>query len=192
MSNPIDEAVFNLLAERAAESEWPEPIDGDQLLHAVSNFFARYLHCSEHQRTVLALWVLHTYSYQAAQVTPYLSIQSAQKQSGKTHCLVLLQLLCENAAFVSGLTTSTLFKLLQGPAATLLLDESQASVGTRNRNKAPVLRAALAGGSLAAAGLDPVLRPEPRNKFCPKAFAGRGPLPQDLADLSIPIILEPP
>ncbi len=191
MSNPIDEAVFNLLSERAAESEWPEPIDGDQLLHAVSNFFARYLHCSEHQGAVLALWVFHTYSYQAAQVTPYLAIQSAQKQSGKTRCLVLLQLLCENAAFVSGLTTSTLFKLLQGPAGTLLLDESQASVGTRNRNKAPVLRAALAGSSLAATGLDPVLRPEPRNKFCPKAFAGRGPLPQDLADLSIPIILEP-
>ncbi|HLJ25120.1 MAG TPA: DUF3631 domain-containing protein [Candidatus Angelobacter sp.] len=160
------------------------------VLSQVSGFIGRYLQCSDHQRTVLALWVLHTYCFYTAQVTPYLSIQSTHKQSGKTLCLQLLNLLCEDPALTSGFTVSNLtLRMKLEPVATLLLDECQGTVGTRARSKAPALRAILAGSYHLGLGYTSAV--EDYNVFCPKAFAGRGQLPEELADRSLPIILEP-
>ncbi len=160
------------------------------VLSQVSGFIGRYLQCSDHQRTVLALWVLHTYCFYTAQVTPYLSIQSTHKQSGKTLCLQLLNLLCEDPALTSGFTVSNLtLRMKLEPVATLLLDECQGTVGTRARSKAPALRALLAGSYHLGLGYTGAV--EDHNVFCPKAFAGRGQLPEELADRSLPIILEP-
>src|SRR5215472_6403571 len=169
--------------------KFDEPIDGNALLNQVSQFIGRYLQCSEHQRTVLALWVLHTHITTAAQVTPYLAIQSAQKQSGKTLCLQLLSLLCADPALTSGFTANTLTRRIDGPISTILLDECQATVGTRSRSKAPALRAILASGYHSGPGYTDATHE--RNTFSPKAFAGMGQLPEALADRSISIILEP-
>src|SRR5947209_8173467 len=71
------------------------PEEGSVLLDEVTEFIGRYLQCSEHQRTVMALWIFHTHCLPAAQVTPYLAIQSSEKESGKTLCLELLSMLCD-------------------------------------------------------------------------------------------------
>jgi hypothetical protein len=166
-----------------------EDIDGDQLLQDVSAFIGRYLHCSEHQRILLALWAMHTHAFVGIQVTPYLAIQSAEKQSGKTLCLHLLSLLCNDPVFTAGFTVNTLSRRLDERICTVLLDERQGTIGTRARSKNPALRAVLAGGFDAGAGLTD--SKEERNIFAPKAFAGMGELPQALADRSISIILKP-
>src|SRR5579872_6196758 len=157
----------------------------------VSEFIGRYLQCSEHQRTVLALWVLHTYCFPAAQVTPYLYIRSAHKQSGKTLCLQLFALLCEGSALTSGVfkASDLALPMPAKPISALLLDECHATIGTRSRSKGPTLRGLLAGSFHLLHGHGNIA--QERNAFCPKAFAGFGPLPEDLADRSIPIILEP-
>ncbi|HEY6350490.1 MAG TPA: DUF3631 domain-containing protein, partial [Candidatus Angelobacter sp.] len=152
-------------------------------------FIGRYLQCSEHQRTVLALWVLHTHCSTAAQVTPYLAIQSAQKQSGKTLCLKLLSLLCDFPALTAGFTANALTRRIDGLISTVLLDECQATFGTRSRSKGPALRAILASGYHCGLGYTDATHE--RNAFCPKAFAGMGQIPEALADRSISIILEP-
>ena len=55
----------------AKDAPAPAPTeDGNELLEEVTEFLARYLQCSEHQRSLLALWVLHTYCFCAARVTP--------------------------------------------------------------------------------------------------------------------------
>src|SRR5215470_17795917 len=70
-------------------------------LDDVLTFLARYLYCTDHQRTLIALWILHAHCFSAAEVTPYLSIQSAMEQSGKTLSLQLLSLLCPNPALTA-------------------------------------------------------------------------------------------
>src|SRR5689334_7342786 len=45
-----------------------------KILDDLCAFLARYLQCSDDQRTVLALWVLHTWCFAAARSTPYLAI----------------------------------------------------------------------------------------------------------------------
>ena len=173
----------------AADLDKFESMDGDQLLTQVTEFIGRYLQCTDHQRTVLALWVLHTHCLPAAQVTPYLAIQSAEKQSGKTLCLQLLNLLCDAPALTAGFTANTLTRRIDGPISTILLDECQATVGTRNRSKGPTLRAILSSGFHCGPGYTDATHE--RNAFAPKAFAGMGQLPEALADRSIPIILKP-
>jgi hypothetical protein len=174
----------------APDSAPAEPVDANQMLHDVSAFIARYLHCSGHQRTVLAFWILHTYTYFAADVTAYLSVQSAQPQAGKTTCLQVLGLLTTSPALTSGLTAGNLlFRIGHAPPSAILLDECQATLGTCSRPKAPGLRALLATNYYVAHGyMGPV---KSREAFMPKAFAGRGPLPEELAELSLPIILQP-
>lgn len=172
-----------------AELDALDSINGDQLLKEISEFIGRYLQCSEQQRTVLALWVLHTYCLPAAQVTPYLAIRSAEKQSGKSLCLRLLSLLCDHPALTASFTANTLSRRIDGPISTVLLDECQATLGTRNRSKSPALRAVLAGGFECGPGYTDATHE--RNIFAPKAFAGMGQLPESLADRSISIILRP-
>src|SRR5215467_6537105 len=89
-----------LLREIDDPENTPEhvPLDGDLLLQQVNEFLARYLVCSEHQRNLMALWVLHTHCYYVAHVTPYLAIQSTRKQSGKSLCLHLLKMLSARPA----------------------------------------------------------------------------------------------
>lgn len=187
MSNP------NLLPTLAEANQIAmddfEPVDGNKLLNDVSEFIGRYLQCSEHQRTVLALWALHTHCISAAQVTPYLAIQSAEKQSGKTLCLQLLKLLCNDPALTASFTASTLSRRIDAAPSTILLDECHAVLGTRNRSKGPALRAILASSYHCGIGYTDATRE--RNLFAPKAFAGMGQLPEALADRSIPIILRP-
>jgi hypothetical protein len=172
-----------------ADLENLDSITGDQLLQEISEFIGRYLQCSDHQRTVLALWVIHTYCLPAAQVTPYLAIRSAEKQSGKSLCLRLLSLLCDHPALTASFTANTLTRRIDGPISTVLLDECQATLGTRNRSKSPALRAVLASGFECGPGYTDATHE--RNIFAPKAFAGMGQLPEALADRSISIILRP-
>ncbi|HEV3038136.1 MAG TPA: DUF3631 domain-containing protein [Candidatus Angelobacter sp.] len=161
---------------------------GAQLLDQVADFLGRYLQCSEHQRNLMALWCFHTHYWPSARVTPYLSIQSAEKQSGKSLCLQLLSLLCNSPVLTVGFTTSALIQHLDD-SPTLLIDECQATLGSRARPKNPALRAILASGFQVGPGYTG--KSGQRNLFSPKAFAGRAPLPEELADRSIPIILSP-
>ena len=169
----------------------PEPnsVESHELLEHITAFIGRYLQCSEHQRTILALWVLHTYALTGAQITPYLAIQSAEKQSGKTLCMQLLSMLCDSPAHTVGFTANSLTRRIDGPISTVLLDEFQATIGTRNRPKSPALRAVLSSGFNCGAGYTDAKHE--RNTFAPKAFAGMGQLPEALADRSISIILKP-
>jgi hypothetical protein len=183
--------VLEVKSATVPQPEPPKPTRSQKMLDDVCAFLGRYLQCSPHQRTVLALWILHTYCFGAARSTPYLAIQSSRKLSGKTLCLRLLALLCANPALTSGYTASALVKRIHsspGQVPTFLLDESPATLGSRCRSKNSRLRAILVSGFQPGIGysnhsLECTI-------FSPKAFASTGDLPEPLADCSLPIILQ--
>src|SRR5215471_2381899 len=142
--------------------------NGADLLDQVERFLSRYLECSDHQRAVMALWVLHTHCVVAAQVTPYLAIQSAEKQSGKTLCLQLLSMISADSALTTTYTAAGLSRRTDEVIPTVLLDEFQATIGTRSRSKSPVLRAVLSSGFQLGPGY--TTGTGERNLFAPKAF----------------------
>src|SRR5215510_15285678 len=119
---------------------------GADLLDRIDRFISRYLECSDYQRIIMAYWVLHTHCLGAAQVTPYLAIQSSEKQSGKSLCLQLLSMIAAESALTTSYTASSLSKRTDEVIPTVLLDEFQATIGTRARSKSPLLRAVLSSG----------------------------------------------
>src|SRR5205807_1354317 len=108
------------------EAPKPDPVPFTQTFDALRNVIAEFLVCSEHQRTILALWIVHTYCFEAFPYTPYLNIYSPEKQSGKTVCLQVLRYLANNTWMPGGgLTASRIMERIAQDRPTLLLDDWQ-------------------------------------------------------------------
>jgi hypothetical protein len=66
----------------------PAPtLEVGEVLDAVAGTVRQYVVMTEHQADAVALWVAHTHALDAADASPYLSITSAEKESGKTRLL---------------------------------------------------------------------------------------------------------
>src|SRR5689334_9525486 len=86
-------------------------------------FIRRYVVLTDEQALACALWVLHTYAVDAADVTPYLSITSAEKQSGKTVLLDVLEGIVHKPWRAVTPSAAVTFRTIEKDAPTLLLDE---------------------------------------------------------------------
>lgn len=94
------------------------------ILDRIHAYITRYVAFSEPaQADVLALFVLHTHAFQYARTTPYLYVTSAEKQSGKTRTLEVLETICRNATRADNLTSSVMFRLIEHLSPTLMVDE---------------------------------------------------------------------
>jgi hypothetical protein len=186
-ANPKEISMTELEPSTPETTAFPPP---PEMLSRVVDFIGHHLQCTQEQRIVLALWIIHTHCFTAFFTAPYLDIHSSQKQAGKSICLELLSLLCNESWLTCGFTSSILAQRVNHEPLTLLLDEREATLGSARRPKSPVLLAML------NSGFQKSVSHQDRNTpcldiFCPKAFAGTAPLPESLAQRSIPIFLEP-
>lgn len=185
-----------LLALVKDTPEWkPEVVDGARLLDHVAAYIRRFMSLSESQARVAAVWAVHTHTFDAADSTPYLAITSAEKQSGKTRLLEVLETLVENPWFTGRVTAAVLTRKIDAEGPTLLLDESDAAFGGE-REYAEALRGVLntghrrGGKASCCVGQGANIGFKDFSTFCPKAIAGIGKLPDTVADRSIPIRLK--
>ena len=168
-------------------------------LAAVRAFIRRFVAFpSEHEPVAVALWVAHARLFERLkgrfETSPILAITSAEKQSGKTRVLDVLELLVPEPRRMVLPSEAVVYTVLaQDPRPTLLLDEADAIFGPRSAEKYEGLRAILNSGNRAGS---PVLRVkldgrrrevEAFDVFGPKVVAGIGDLPDTVADRSIPI-----
>jgi len=102
-------------------------IEGHVLLDSIKSLIRRYVFLSEHQARIVATWVVHTHTFDAADSTPYLAITSAEKQSGKTRLLEVFLTLVANPWFTGRVTAAVLTRKIDVERPTLLLDESDAA-----------------------------------------------------------------
>jgi hypothetical protein len=169
---------------------------GRALLDRLTAFLGQYLSCSPDQLDLLALWALHTYCFSSAPASPSLYIHSREKQSGKTLCLELLSLVSSQPWLHTAVAPSVVLHQLQAEdfAGCLLFDDCHVTFGSSRMN--PRLQGVITAGfkshgrhSFSYRG-EEIMEAMRVNVFCPKAFAGQG-LPPCLAELSIPVALEP-
>ena len=172
-----------------------EPPNLASLLDDVRALIRRYVIVDDAQADALALWAAHTHALAAAEATPYLAVNSAEKRSGKTRLLETLSLLVARPWLTGRVTAAMLVRKLAKETPTLLLDESDAAFKAE-KEYAATLQAILNSGyrhggcaSLCVkVGGDFDLRDFP--VFGPKAIAGIGTLPDTIADRAIPIALK--
>ncbi len=183
-------------AARAAHLEAVAPLYGlAGYLEAVRRFLCRYVAFpSEHEPVAVALWVAHAHLVDRFDVSPILTVTSAEMRSGKTRVLDCLELLVPQPFRVVIPSEAVVYTVLaQRPRPTMLLDEADAVFGPRTAEKYEGLRAILNSGNRRGT---PVLRVKLDGKrrevdafdvFGPKAIAGIGKLPDTVADRAIPI-----
>jgi hypothetical protein len=163
-------------------------------LEVVAKFVRRFVVLSDDQVVALALYVVHTHCYEAAETTPYVSVTSAEKQSGKTRLLEVLELLVGNPLPTANISDAALFRAITERKPTLLFDEVDAIFGPKARDREDLrgmLNAGYRRGAVALRmGGQNMRKLEAFPVFCPKVFAGIGELPDTIRDRCIRIRLE--
>lgn len=164
-----------------------------ELLAKNVEFLQRYLSLSNSQVHVLALWIVHTYSIEAADSTPYLNIFSPEKRAGKTRLLEVLSLLVRRPWFSSNASAAAIARIVSERKPSVLLDEADAFFAATESERSETLRGILnagfrRGGAYSrCVGQGAAMKVEDLDVFSPKAIAGLRELPDTLADRSIPI-----
>jgi uncharacterized protein DUF3631 len=164
------------------------------LLDVVAIQLRRYVVLSPEQTAAVALWVFHTHVIDAAQATPYLSVHSAQKESGKSRLLEVLELLVRTPLPTANISDAALFRVISEQKPTLLFDEVDAIFGPKARDRED-LRGMLNAGYRRGArvyrmGGNRMIELQAFEVFSAKALAGIGKLPDTIASRSIPIRLK--
>ena len=190
-------------APQAKETEASKPLVTPrlaELLDEIVKTLRRYVVFPlPEQPVVISLWVLHTWSFEAFDYTPYLSVWAASKRAGKSRVLDVLELLVKNPIKTeSGSSAALIRSINEKNPPTFLLDEvdklytgKKSSEGeadstcrffnARYRRGAKFLRCVGQGAAIEAKEFP---------AFCRKATAGIGRcLPDTVADRSIPIEL---
>ena len=172
----------------AASEPHPSFVEGAALLDELAAIFKRFLALPNHADTTLALWVLHTYAFEASAITPRLAVTAPEKRCGKTTLLEIVAALASNSQMSSNITSAATFRLIEMARPTLLIDEADTFLAQQEE-----LRGVLNSGHRR---MGQVVRVEERNgEFVPVAFSTLAPvaiamigkLPSTLADRSIEI-----
>ena len=164
---------------------WPEEVDGAHLLDEITETFKRFLILPDHGAEAIALWILHSWSIEAAYISPLFILESPEKRCGKTTALNLIGALGPSPIPASSISPASLFRAVEKYQPLLLIDEADRALknseelnciinASHNRNSAVVIR---------TVGEDH----EPRmfRTWCPKAIAAVGRLQGTLEDRGI-------
>ena len=179
--------VGALIAE--AEPIPPAP-EISQLLNRIRGFIKRFIFISSKETDTLALWVMHTWIFQHSLYTPYMNIHSAEKDSGKTLLLDVLEGIVNNGLAFGSTTVASLRYTINESHPTVLYDETDVAIrGDQDDSLRGLLNNGFRkgrghrkmvghGGAGGSTELD---------IFCPKAFAGLERLFKTVESRSIPI-----
>jgi putative DNA primase/helicase len=134
----LDDKVEAIRKKRAALDDdalphwkvdpWPEPVDGAELLNSIKQVFRRYIVLPKGADIALALWVLHAWTYDAGDISPFLVLVSPTKRCGKTSTLIVLLYLTPRSELSSNITGPALFRYIEQSHPTLLIDEADSFV----------------------------------------------------------------
>src|SRR5947209_11285420 len=159
-----------------------------QTLDDLEALISTHLVCSKAQRTVLALWILHTYSYTSFLTTPYLNVFSPVEESGKSTCMAVLRGLCAQSWWAAGVSPSAFKRKITAERPTVLLDNWHTVF--RGADKQQMTGFLLSGCDMVrdlCFNTDDPANAGEECTFSPKAFAGLESLPPVLARRCIPI-----
>lgn len=169
----------------------PQPFADQGLVPDIAALIKKYVALpSDDHAIVLALWVIHTWTWEHTRTTPYLYINSDGPQCGKTLLIEVLEMLVRNPMRATSMTQSVLFRAIDTFDPTLLWDEiDTVFAGSRNEPHRNILNAGYKRGGWVYR----IFQQQPRkyDTFCPKLLAGinNGFLPATVKDRCIPMKL---
>jgi Protein of unknown function (DUF3631)/DnaB-like helicase N terminal domain len=162
-------------------------------LDAIVAFVRRFVVVTFEQADAIALWVMHTHVFERFDCSPYLAASSAEKRSGKSRLLAVLELLVARPWSVVRPSEAVAYRKIARDRPTLLLDETDTIFGRGSEHEG--LRALLNAGNQSGVVVPRCAGPqrdrlEEFEVYCPKALAGIGRLPDTVEDRAVPIKLK--
>jgi Protein of unknown function (DUF3631) len=171
---------------------WPEEIDGDALLDSIRRVFRRYIILPKDADIALSLWVLHAWTMDAGDISPFIVLVSPTKRCGKTSVLILLYFLTPKSELASNISAAALFRYIEAVRPTLLIDEADTFVRDNEE-----LRGVLDSGHTKVAAnvirsveIAGEHKPRRFSTWAPKAIATIRSLADTLEDRSIVLTLQ--
>jgi hypothetical protein len=158
------------------------------LLDEFAAVFETHIIMPEEGRYAAALWILHTYVFTAAMITPRLLIKSPQKRSGKTNLMTLLGAVVSRALVVANISASSVYRTVEEGRPTLLIDEADTFLPTNEELRGVLNAGYMRGGQvIRAVGED--YEPRVFSCWCPVAIATIKSLADTIEDRSVAILL---
>ena len=149
-----------------------------ELLREVRDVLSRFVILPGVRRaSALALYVLHTYAFDAAHCTPYLVLRSAAKRSGKTRLEEVLEFLVRSPWRIAAASESAMFRKIERRAADIAARRGRRAVrrevrGHRTAPSDPECRQPSGRGRPAVVGEGANMQPADFEVYCPKVLAG--------------------
>ena len=103
---------------------WSEPVDLAPLLDELRARFRRHLALPEGAAEAMALWVVFTHAFDAADISPRLALLSPVPECGKTTAFSLLAHLVPKPLLASNMSPAVVFRAIEKFRPTLLMDEA--------------------------------------------------------------------
>ncbi|MCB7130080.1 MAG: hypothetical protein J3T61_11150, partial [Candidatus Brocadiales bacterium] len=94
------------------------------MLDEIRKIILQYLSLPDGAAEAMALWVMFTHAFDAAEVSPRLALTSPVPGCGKTTALTILSNLVCKPLPASNWTTATVFRSIERDRPTLLIDEA--------------------------------------------------------------------
>jgi putative DNA primase/helicase len=165
---------------------WPSPVDGVALVAELTAAIGKYVVLTENDGLAVALWVLHSYCFDAFSCTPRLAITAPEKRCGKTTLLDVIALLVPKALATANISAAALFRTVELARPILLIDEADTFLG-ENEELRGILNSGHRAGGQVVRTIGEDFEPRAFSTHCPVAIAQIGKLPDTLADRSIHI-----
>jgi putative DNA primase/helicase len=103
---------------------WPDDVPGAELLDGIKATFEKYIVLPAGAGDALALWVVHAWTMDAGDISPFLVLVSPTNRCGKTSVLIVLLYLTPRSELASNISASALFRYIEDVRPTLLIDEA--------------------------------------------------------------------
>lgn len=102
----------------------PEPISIASLLTDIEATIKKHIILSDHAAAALAVWVLHTWTFELRDIVAYVAIESPEKRCGKTTLLSVLAAMAHKSLIASNVTVGALSRAIDTCRPTLFIDEA--------------------------------------------------------------------
>lgn len=169
---------------------------GDALLDDVADAIKTYcILPDEHALTGVVLWIACTHMTPAFEYAPRLVVRSAEKRSGKSRLLEVVDALVHDPLRAVNATVSYIFRSLdRDTPPTLLIDEADTIFGSKkvaenNEDLRGLLNAGFQRGLTFGRTVGPQHTPTEFQTFAMAALAGIGAMPDTIEDRAVVVVM---
>jgi putative DNA primase/helicase len=102
---------------------WPDPVEGAQVLDAITQSLRDHIILTSEQADTVSLWSVYSHAFDVWRISPRLGFRAPGKGCGKTETLRRLKRLAARALSCENLTLAVLFRLIDCARPTMCMDE---------------------------------------------------------------------